>query len=236
MMSRPIGRLVQSFILEGLISIKGLRPASVRSYRDALRIFLGFVAADAGRRITKLTLADFTFDRVLRFLQHLETERGTHVRTRNHRLAFLHTLFDYLASRVPEMLAVAERVAAIPTKRVAPAETRFLERDQIATLFAGLPSRWPSVVRDRALLLFLYNTGARVQEVADLRVADLDLGPTPRLHGKGDKWRTCVAAHTGSPEKMGTSRSATTASPISSAGVDRGVTGVLGRGLPACRP
>jgi len=193
MMSNPIGPLVQSFILEGLISLKGLRPASIRSYRDALRLFLSFVAADAGRRITKLTLTDLSFERVLRFLEHLEKKRDNHVRTRNHRLAFLHTFFEYLASRVPEMLAVAERVAAIPTKRAAPAETRFLERDQIAALFAGLPSRGLSALRDRTLLLFLYNTGARVQEVADLRVADLDLAPTPRvrLHGKGDKWRTC---------------------------------------------
>jgi site-specific recombinase XerD len=104
----------------------------------------------------------------------------------------MHTFFDYLGGRVPEMLAIAERVAAIPTKRVAPPETRFLERDQIGALFAGLPSRGPSALRDRTLLLFLYNTGARVQEVADLRVADLDLRASrARLHGKGDKWRTC---------------------------------------------
>jgi site-specific recombinase XerD len=193
MMTQPIGPLVQSFVLDGLISIKGLRPASVRSYRDALRIFLTFVAADAGRRITKLTLADLSFERVLRFLQHLEDKRGNHVRTRNHRLALLHTFFDYLASREPEILAVAERVAAIPSKRVAPPETRFLDRDQIATLFATLPACGHSALRDRALLLFLYNTGARVQEVADLRVGDLDLRAPPRarLHGKGDKWRTC---------------------------------------------
>jgi integrase/recombinase XerD len=192
MTSQPIGPLVQSFVLEGLISTKGLRPTSVRSYRDALRLFLRFVATDTGRRITKLTLADLSFERVLQFLRHLEEERGNGVRTRNHRLAFLHTFFDYLGARVPEMLAIAERVAAIPTKRVAPPETHFLERDQIAALFAALPSRGPSALRDRALLLFLYNTGARVQEVADLRAADLDLGASrARLHGKGDKWRTC---------------------------------------------
>jgi len=192
MTSQPIGPLVQSFILEGLISIKGLRPTSVRSYRDALRLLLRFITADTGRRITKLTLADLSFERVLRFLQYLEVERANGVRTRNHRLAFLHTFFEYLGGRAPEMLAIAERVAAIPTKRVAPPETRFLERDEVGALFAGLPSRGLSALRDRALLLFLYNTGARVQEVADLQVADLDLRASRvRLHGKGDKWRTC---------------------------------------------
>jgi len=91
------------------------------------------------------------------------------------------------------MLAEAERVAAIPRKRVPPPGTRFLERDEIEALFAGLPASGEAAPRDRALLLFLYNTGARVQEVADLTVANLALEPQPRvnLHGKGDKWRVC---------------------------------------------
>jgi integrase len=91
------------------------------------------------------------------------------------------------------MLAVCQRVAAIPMKRAAPAETRFLERDEIEALFRGLPRRGRLALRDRTLLLFLYNTGARAQEVADLRVGNLDLGERAlvRLHGKGHKWRTC---------------------------------------------
>ena len=91
------------------------------------------------------------------------------------------------------MLHVCQQVAAIPMKRVAPPETRFLERDEIDELLRRLPREGRSALRDRALLLFLYNTGARVQEAADLRVGHLDLGEHPRvrLHGKGDKWRTC---------------------------------------------
>jgi integrase/recombinase XerD len=78
-------------------------------------------------------------------------------------------------------------------KRAAPAETRHLERDEVEHLLQHLPRTGPRALRDRALLLFLYNTGARVQEVADLRVEHLHLGDHPlvRLHGKGDKWRTC---------------------------------------------
>jgi site-specific recombinase XerD len=88
---------------------------------------------------------------------------------------------------------VCQQVAAIPMKRVAPPETRFLERDEVQRLLQGLPSDGRLALRDRALILFLYNTGARVQEAADLRVEHLDLSehPTVRLHGKGDKWRTC---------------------------------------------
>ena len=193
MTSPTLGPLVHSFVIDGLLTMKGLRPASVRSYRDVLRLFLRFVAQDTGRTITRLTLADLSFERVLRFVRYLEDERRNHIRTRNQRLACLHTFFDYLAGRVPELLEVAQRVAAIPMKRVPPPETRFLERDEIDALFASLPALGAHALRDRALLLFLYNTGARVQEVADLRVGDLDLTPPlrVRLHGKGDKWRTC---------------------------------------------
>jgi len=193
MMATALGPLVHAFFADGLLTMKGLRPTSVRSYRDVVRLFLRFVAQDVGRKISRLTAGDLSFERVLRFVRHLEDERHNHIRTRNQRVVCLHTFFDDLAGRLPEMLDVAERVAAIPMKRAAPPETRFLERDEIAGLFAALPRQGTQARRDRALLLFLYNTGARVQEVADLHVQDVEFGPPARvrLHGKGDKWRTC---------------------------------------------
>lgn len=189
----PLGQLLHSFFVDHLITVKGLRPASVRSYRDTIRLLLVFAAADKGCKITRLQTSDLTFERVVGFLRHLEEDRGNHTRTRNQRLAAVHTLFDYIATREPEMLGTCQRVTAIPMKRVAPVETRFLERDEIEDLLHHLPGKGRLALRDRALLLFLYNTGARVQEVADLRVEHLDLGEHPlvRLHGKGDKWRTC---------------------------------------------
>ena len=192
-MTQTVGQVVHSFFEDHLKVQKGLRPGSVRSYSDGLRLFLGFVARDARRPITRLGLADLTLERTLAFLKHLEQDRGNHVRTRNQRLAALRTFFAYVASRCPEMLDIAERVTVIPVKRTAPPETHFLEREEVASLFKHLPRNGRHALRDRALLLFLYNTGARVQEVADLRVENLDLGPQPRvhLHGKGDKWRVC---------------------------------------------
>jgi integrase/recombinase XerD len=187
------GSLLYGFFEDHLKVQKGLRPASLRSYRDALRLFLHFVAADTRRRISRLSLPDLTAERVLSFLKHLEDQRGNRVATRNHRLAALRTFFDYVGGQVPETLAEAERVGTIPTKRTPPPPTCFLERDEIQALFAGLPSKGKFALRDRAVLLFLYNTGARVQETAELRVANLDLSDPPRvnLHGKGDKWRVC---------------------------------------------
>ena len=188
-----VGPIVHSFFIDQLVTVKGLRPASVRSYRDTIRLFLQFVAAEGRCKITRLALDDLTFERVVGFLRYLERERSNHVRTRNQRLAALHCLFEYIAGRTPEMLAVCQRVASIPMKRAAPAETHFLEQDEVEDLVRRLPREGRLALRDRTLVLFLYNTGARVQEVADLRVEHLDLGEHPhvRLHGKGDKWRTC---------------------------------------------
>ena len=188
-----LGELLHSFFEDHLKCQKGLRLTSVRSYRDGMSLFLQSVARQCGRKLTALTITDLTCERVIGFLNGLETERHNHIRTRNQRLAALRTFFEYVVHRMPEGLKEAERIAAIPTKRVPPPETRFLDRDEVQSLFACLPSSGWAAERDRTLLLFLYNTGARVQEVADLCVKNLELESTPRvhLHGKGDKWRTC---------------------------------------------
>ncbi|MDA2926820.1 site-specific integrase [Acidobacteria bacterium AH-259-G07] len=192
-MRLTLGQIVRSFFEDYLKVQKGLQPASIRSYRDALKLFLCFVAQDRRRRITRLSVEDLSFKRTLRFLHYLEEKRGNHVRTRNQRLVALRTFFDYLARRVPEMLPVSEQVALVPVKRAAPRPMQYLEQQEIRALFRSLPTIGRQAPRNRTLLLFLYNTGARVQEVADLRVGHLDLGAQPRvrLHGKGDKWRMC---------------------------------------------
>ena len=188
-----IGPIIVSFFDDYLKVQKGLRPSSVRSYRDVLKLFLNRVASRHHRPVTRLRLQDLGSEEVLLFLQSLESERGNHIRTRNQRLTVLKTFFRYLASRVPEKIAEAERVEAVPSKRCAPSSTEFMEKDEIDRLLRAVPKTTPSGLRDRSLLTLLYNTGARVQEVADLRVRDLDLdGPyRVRLHGKGDKWRVC---------------------------------------------
>src|ERR1035437_2343501 len=188
-----VGQTIFAFFEDYLKTQKGLRPGSIRSYRDTLKLFLMHVAATRRRPITRLILEDLSSEQVLEFLRMRETTRKNHASTRNQRLAALHTFYRYLAVHHPEMLAEAERVEAIPSKRTPPPQTHYLERDEIDTLFPTLPKQGVLALRDRALFMVLYNTGARVQEVADLNTDDVDLdGPLRvRLHGKGDKWRSC---------------------------------------------
>jgi site-specific recombinase XerD len=192
-MTPPLGKLVQSFFSDYLPVQKGLRLGSIRSYRDTMSLLLRFLAAHRHRSIAKLAFEDLTLDSVLSFLKHLEQERGNSPRTRNQRRAALNTFFSYLAIRVPDMLAVCQQIAAIPVKRTPLPDTHYLEREEMTALLRSMPRRGRFALRDRTLVLFLYNTGARAQEVVDLRTEHLDLDKPSkvRLHGKGDKWRLC---------------------------------------------
>ena len=187
------GVVVHDFFLDYLPQQKGLRPSSIRSYRDTLRLFLVFAAGQCRRGVTQLTFDDLGFERVLAFLRDLEQTRRNAIATRNQRLASLHTFYEYVGRRLPEMLQACAQVAAIPVKRCPLPETRFMARDEVDALFAKLPADGRLALRDRTMLLFLYNTGARVSEVAGLRVDQLSLTTPPhvRLLGKGGKWRSC---------------------------------------------
>jgi integrase/recombinase XerD len=188
-----VGSLIYQFFEYHLKAEKGLSPASVRSYRDGIRLFLLFLAKQLRCTVTKLSLEDLKADHVRAFLTYLEDERDNHTRSRNQRLAMLHTFFAFAAGQAPELLREAERVAGIPRKRTQPPPTQYLERDEVEALFTKLPTVGRMALRDRAVLLFLYNTGARAAEVVGLTIEDLSLHPQPRvnLHGKGDKWRAC---------------------------------------------
>jgi integrase/recombinase XerD len=188
-----IGPIVFSFFEQYLKVDKAMSPASIKSYRDAVKLFLTFVASEAQRTVTSFNAEDLTAEHVREFLGYLETERGNHIRTRNQRLAGLTGLFNYLAEQVPEILAEAQKVAEIPRKKSAPAGIPYLERDELEALFAGPPTHARTALRDRALLLFLYNTGARVQQAADLTIDNLFLQSQPRalLRSKANKWRSC---------------------------------------------
>ena len=194
MKTENLGPIVQGFFLDYLITERGLRPATIHSYRDVLKLFQCFAADSRRGKVTRLAVADLSFPQVQDFLKHLEAKRGNSIRTRNHRLTVLRVFFEYLSRRTPEILSTSQQIATIAMKRTPPPETHYLEREDAGLLLRRLPAVGRHAVRDRALLLFLYNTGARAQEVADVRASHLDLGPHPRvqLHGKGDRWRTCL--------------------------------------------
>jgi site-specific recombinase XerD len=188
----PLGRCLVRFFREYLPALRGLSRHTIHSYRDSLMLFLQFTARDAGRLVEALDIADVTADRVERFLTSLETDRHNGIATRNVRLAALHTFVRFVVADHPEHIEALQCVLGIPFKRgarVAPVED--LETAEIEALLAGIDHSTPSGRRDYALFALMFNTGARVQEILDLRVRDLRLEPPcqVRLHGKGNKVR-----------------------------------------------
>ena len=193
-MKRPSpADVIHSYFLTYLPRDKGLQTSTIRSYRDSLRLLLIFVAEINRVGVSELKLEHLSYEAVQAFVHNLESERGNAISTRNQRLAALHVFYEYLARTVPEMLPCCAKVAAIPMKRCPLPEMAFLARDEVEALFACIPTRDRLARRDRALLMLLYNTGARVSEVAHLTIAQLDLQSPARarLLGKGSKWRTC---------------------------------------------
>ena len=184
-------QLVQDFFLRRLVAQRGASARTVESYRDAFELFFGFIEQRTGKPVAALQLADLDAPVVLDFLDHLETVRGNSARTRNVRLAAIHSFMRYAAVRDPASLPITTRVLAIPTKRFDRPVLGYLSREQITAILAAPDRRTWSGRRDAVMLATTYNTGARVSEVTALRVRDVlfDRHTAVHLHGKGRKQR-----------------------------------------------
>jgi site-specific recombinase XerD len=168
------------------------------SYRDTLQQFLPFIARAAHRRIERLRIDDVSPARTRAFLHDLEKTRGCGIATRNQRLAAIHSLARFIGLYSPERLEWAGQIRSIEFKKVARPLLGYLEKDELDALLKAPDRRTPQGRRDYAVLLFLYNTGARADEVAQAQIGDLDLGVTSSrggasvmVRGKGNKLRRC---------------------------------------------
>ncbi len=189
-----LGRCLARFFQDYIPQRRGLSLHTLRSYRDALVLLLQFVARETGRPVEGLEIADFNADRVGRFLATLEHTRGNGIATRNARLAAIHTFARFLVVDHPEHLASLQAILALPFKRGArEAPVAYLEKREVDALLGAVDRAHPGGQRDYALLALMFNTGARVQEILNLRVRDLRLDPPAqvRLQGKGRKERVC---------------------------------------------
>lgn len=183
--------LVQDFFLSRLIAQRGASARTVEAYRDGFELLFGYLEQHTGKPPSALSMADLDAPLILDFLDHLETGRGNSIRTRNARLAAIHSFMRYAAVRDPASLPVTARVLAIPAKRFDRPVLGYLTREQVTAILAAPDRRTWSGRRDAVLLATAYNTGARVSELASLQVRDvlLDRQTAVHLHGKGRKQR-----------------------------------------------
>lgn len=187
----PLPALIQRFFVGRLQTQLGASAHTVAAYRDTFRLLLVFVAQCRAREPSSLRLEDLDAALLSAFLDHLERERGNAVKTRNNRLAALHSFFRFISYEEPQCLLQCQQVLAIPTKRYTKRSVEFLNEQETAALLAAPDlSTWIGR-RDRTLLLVAVQTGLRNSELRNLRGRDVELGASAYVccMGKGRKKR-----------------------------------------------
>jgi site-specific recombinase XerD len=193
-----LGSWVRRFLTEYLVCERNLARNTQRSYRDTLRLLLPAVARAARQPIDRLRVTDVSADRVRQFLSDLEVKRGCGIATRNQRLSAIHALARFIALHAPEFVEWCGQVRTVPFKKAPQALVTYLEKAEMDAVLAAPDPTTSQGRRDHAVLLFLYNTGARADEAAQARIHDLILPLAPErdpasvlIRGKGNKPRRC---------------------------------------------
>ena len=186
-----VGPLLQIFFTDYLVAQKRASQETLASYRHTFRLLLRFVHRETGVEPADLTIPELHAEIILRFLDCLERERSNSIASRNLRLTAIRSFYRMVALRDPANVGVAMRVLAIPMKRTNIRLRHHLTRDEMEAILAAIERRTWCGRRDYALLLTLYNSGARVSEISTLRQAQVTMGRKTyiQLHGKGRKDR-----------------------------------------------
>jgi site-specific recombinase XerD len=183
---------LESFFHRRLTQQRNATPSTVKAYRDALRLLVLFASHHSGKNPCALAVEDLDRDVILAYLDHLERSRGNAVQTRNARLTAIRSFFHHIAANDPASIGVARRVLAIPSKKSDVPAIQHLSKAELDAIIDAPSPTSPRGRRDRALLLFLARTGARISEALGVDAADLSLDGTRSqvmLYGKGRKQR-----------------------------------------------
>jgi integrase/recombinase XerD len=185
------GTLMQIYFTDHLMGRKGVSPCTIGSYRDTFRLLVSFVAKESGRPPARLETTDLDAPMILAFLGNLERERGNSPRTRNCRLAAIHSFFSFVALHEPSLGGIVQRVLAIQGKRFGKRMVEYLTRPEMNALLDTPSAVTWSGQRDRMLLLVALECGLRVSELTGLRCQDFVRGSGAHITcaGKGRKSR-----------------------------------------------
>jgi site-specific recombinase XerD len=193
MKSNSLAALLHAFFHEWMGKQRNLSRHTVCSYRDTWKLLLRFISQRKRREIARLSLADLQASEVIAFLEHLEKDRKVSVGTRNCRLAAIHSFFGFVAHREPLAIAQCAEIAHIPVKKRSRPAMCYMDAEEIAAILREPDRLSLEGQRDHALLAFLYNTGARIQEALDVcpQAIRFESPAQVELLGKGRKTRIC---------------------------------------------
>jgi integrase/recombinase XerD len=182
---------LQAFFTDRLTRQRHASPQTIGAYRDTWRLLLRFTADRTGKQPGRLDIADLDAPLIGDFLDHLERDRGNSPRTRNARLAAIHSMFGYAALQHPEHAQTIARVLAIPAKRFDRALVTWLTEPEVQALLAAPDKATWAGRRDHAMIALAAQSGLRISELTGLTRGDVHLGTGPHVscHGKGRKQR-----------------------------------------------
>ena len=187
-----LGPWIRRFLIEHVIGERNLSRQTQLSYRDMLRLLLPFIAEQCQQSLDRLTVEQISATRVQAFLRHLEDERRCTISTRNQRLAAIRALAGFVAEHSPEHIDWCAQIRLIPFKKTSQPAITYLDKPEMDALLAAPDDHTAQGRREQALLLFLYNSGARVSEAVQLKIGDIDWhAQCVRIVGKGNKQRRC---------------------------------------------
>lgn len=191
-MTNEFSQLLSSFLLHELPIIHNQSKNTIASYRDTYVQLLNYMENENGISSDKIKVTDLTVTAIEKFLNWLETEKGNSISTRNQRLAAIRSLFHYIQKNAPEYMFQCHQIIGIPFKKAEKRVIGFLNEEKTKELLAAPRNNTLRGLRDQALLCLLYDSGARVQELADIRIRDLHLDSPAQvqLTGKGRKTRS----------------------------------------------
>jgi len=187
-----LGDWIRRFLLEHVVKERNLAHNTQRSYRDTLVQLIPFISSQTHQTADRLAVLDLSADLVRLFLADLEQSRQCGIATRNQRLAAIHALARFVAENSLEHIAWAGQIRSIPFKKASQGLIPYLEKPEMDVLLAAPDRRTAQGSRDYALLLFLYNSGTRAAEAAQVLIGDLDASSSSvKIRGKGGKERRC---------------------------------------------
>ena len=187
-----LGPWVRRFLLEYLVRERNLSSNTQKSYRDMLTLLLPYVSDHLKKSVDRLMVTDLSADMVRQFLTNLEETRHCIAATRNQRLGGVHALARFIGESSPEHIEWCAQIRLIPFKKMAHPSITYLDKPEMDALLTSPDRQTSQGQRDYALLLFLYNSGARASEAAELRITNIDwYAKCARIIGKGNKQRAC---------------------------------------------
>lgn len=188
-----MGPWIRRFLFEHLVAERNLARNTQRSYRDTMVLLLPFMSRSIKAPVDRLIVTDMSPRVIRRFLEHIEKDRGCNGGTRNLRLGAIHSLAKFIGSHSPEHVAWCAEVRAVPFRKTAKPTMTYLDKPEMNAVLEAPDRGTERGTRDFAVLQFLYNTGARAEEAAQVTIGDLTWGHSSsvRLVGKGNKVRHC---------------------------------------------